>query len=93
MAYLMVKDSYFTLMARIILDILIREMQIIREDLLALRDGFIRESYRISRQREKAYCIIKDWGISFKEFGQEICLMVMAENSGKQKMLHIKDSS
>lgn len=56
----MEKASCFTLMGLTMWATLIKETQMEKEDSSAPKDGFMRESYKMSRQKEKEFYTTKD---------------------------------
>lgn len=56
----MEKASCFTLMGLTMWATLIKETQMEKEDSSAPKDGFMREIYKMSRQKEKEFYTTKD---------------------------------
>jgi hypothetical protein len=73
-------------MVATMLVILVKAMQMGKEDLSVLMIGFMRENFKISKPKERVSYIIVISDINMKGNGLEICLMVRVDSNGKQKI-------
>jgi|688.fasta_scaffold2609053_2 hypothetical protein len=60
-----------------------------KEDLLVLKDGFIRDSFKISRQKERDFSYIKKMATNIKVTGLVICLTAKENKLGKIKAMFL----